>query len=259
METFILVLKIIGGILLGIFVCVLYARWSIKKNDNNTKRIVTDEDTSIGLKTCPDGHLYKHRKQCPYCSLLKDFNPPKRELNLEDIRTHFQSNINFKEFITDILKKDAESRGIKSRYIPNLSFEGGWGYSMEDAIIIDLEDSLSCIQLEREIVELRLNLELFLGRQRGDRFYVIKKKSFYQGLLNDGKKKYDKLEYEHICLSETDNDELVKEYEEYEKNPTAYSSDFLLEHNKKRVSLMYHVKSEFFFDITKIRDSFYEK
>ena len=195
-----------------------------------------------------------------YCEILKDFHPPNRELNLEKDRKYFQNNINFNKLINDCITDTqcdryfSEWYAIYSSYNHNLPFNGGWGYIMEDAIVIDLEDSSSVVKLEYKIVDLLLRLELFYLRQIGDRFYDIQGKMNLQSLLSENGKIYDKLLFEHVCLYQTDYDDLSNDYEQYESNPADYDYDFLLEHNKKRISLMYHVKSEFFFDISKIKN-----
>lgn len=222
-----------------------------------------DNQNEKGIRICPKGHLFEDGEQCPYCSILKDFHPQLRELNLDDIRKHFQGNFNLKNlmtyFITDPRLSDSDEyiSAWKEMYLSNnqnFLFSGGWGYSKEDAIIIDMEEDFWGVQFEYKIARLRLNIELFLSRQRGDRFYDIQEVSLMQSLLDDDKKQYDKLEFEHICLYQTDYDELENEFEQYVNNPMGYDYDFLLEHNKKRLSLMYHVKSEFFFDITKMKN-----
>jgi len=262
METFMGIMYIVLG-LGGILVVIFWAIYLIKQFCGLGKEIIIENvHKKNEVKICPNGHMYKNSNKCPYCSKLKDFNPPKRELNLNDIRSDFCNNYNFKELINDYIIRNAEFSDcvikesdwceIYHSFNQNLpSDKGGWGYTIADAIIIDLNNILEGERLEYKIVKLRLNLELFLYQQKDIRFYDIKEKNIKQTLYSGNKIKYDTLVCEHICFHQTDYDELSKEYEQYEKNPTAYSSDFLLEHNKKRVSLMYHVKSEFFFDVTK--------
>jgi len=255
METFKGIMYIALGIG-GFIVTIIWGAYLIKQFWNIGKEVITENAHKKNeLKICPNGHMYKNSNKCPYCSKLKDFNLPKRELNLAEIRTYFQSYKNFNEYINDTFIHEnhfdnrfiSKCREIYISYNKNFPIKGGWGYTVNDAIIIDLANSYRSEQFAYEIAKIRLYFELFMCRKSYDISEISRKETLYSGK----KEKYYVLLLKHICFSQTDYEELDNDLKRYENNPTDYNYDFLLEHNKKRVSLMYHVNSEFFFDVTK--------
>jgi hypothetical protein len=223
----------------------------------------TNEEIPNKLQKCNNGHLhFINQKECPYCEKLKGFQIPERELNLDDTRSYIRDNIDFRNIVMQYKKLNEDYGQYDApvyfsklmRYLDNWLIKGGWGYSKEDAIVIDTTNHLEGISLEYDISSLRIHLELFYTRQRGNRFYDIQQKSSIQRVKNEGQEQeqsFDVLNFHHTCLHQTDYIELAEEMRLFQSNPSAYDTDkFLLEHNKKRIQKMYHVKSEIWFDIS---------
>lgn len=140
-----------------------------------------------------------------------------------------------------------------------LPIKGGWGYSKEDAIIIDSNDEVvekgipfDGIGLEHLIVKKRLLEELIIFKSDEDKtsFSNIQHKVVKQSLLfEDNNRKIDHLVVEGTCF-------LHHEWLELKNEMFSGEDDFDLEaHFEKEDKLIFYFTSEYFFDIT----SFYGK
>ena len=149
----------------------------------------------------------------------------------------------------EVISEHFESRGR------DLPISGGWGYSKDDACIIDKFDSVvdpnvpfNGIAIEYIFVEKRIYEEMIICRSSGDEFAGIKWELIRQELITDKDRKYDKLLFEISAFPEKDWEELKAEYE----GPKGYGNqNFDLEaHEKKRQQRMIKITREFWFDIT---------
>ncbi len=118
-----------------------------------------------------------------------------------------------------------------------LPIKGGWGYNIEDAIIIDKFDEtvdkaipFDGIALEYLIVEKRIYEELIIFRKKREKFCHIEWKPSKQSLLHREGKNYDHLIIEGTCFIDKDFEMLKREYEENISNP-----DFNLDEHKEKV------------------------
>ena len=148
-----------------------------------------------------------------------------------------------------VIAADFEPRGSE------LPIKGGWGYSKDEACIIDKFDPavdpnvpFNGIGIEYIFVEKRIYEEMIICRPSGDEFAGIKWELIRQELITDKDKKYDKLLFEISAFPEKDWEELKAEYE----GPNGYGNpNFDLEaHEKKRQQRMIKITREFWFDIT---------
>ena len=138
--------------------------------------------------------------------------------------------------------------------IPEFPIHGGWGYSKEDAVVIDKYDSIVNQQLpffdgvsyEYTFLEYRNYLELITSRPDDDRYSMIRYKTLHQEVIAGGDKKYDHITIEVTCLKDEDFDELKKEWEENSENEN-FDHD---EHNKKRDTKTIHFEREGWFEIS---------
>lgn len=141
-----------------------------------------------------------------------------------------------------------------------LPIRGGWGYSLEDACIIDKSDPLvdpsvpfDGVGLEYVFVEKRIYEEMIIFRPDGEKFSGIKWKLQQQSTLHEGERVFDKLVFEITAFPEKDWEDLRAEFE----GPQGYGHPKFDDeaHERERQEKMVRVTREFWFDIT----SFYEQ
>ncbi|WP_258105703.1 hypothetical protein [Marinoscillum sp. MHG1-6] len=98
-------------------------------------------------------------------------------------------------------------RQVLSEDFQEYPIKGGWGYTMEDVIIIDKNDPINTsqifrgIQIEKSIVEKRIHEELIIFRPKGDRYMNIDWKMIKQNLYMKDDLVYDELIYQVTAFS----------------------------------------------------------
>lgn len=146
----------------------------------------------------------------------------------------------------DIISQDFKSVG-------ELPIKGGWGYSIEDAVIIDKndplllnEDNVDFLSIQKVFVEKRIYEELIVFRNRNDDFLGIKWKMLKQELIRVDERAYDILTFEVTALPRKDWELLKQEWEENSES-VSFDKDF---HFEKHNSLSVIYTTQYFFDIT---------
>lgn len=157
--------------------------------------------------------------------------------------------INSKESPREILAADFKSlRGV-------LPIRGGWGYSQEDACIIDKNDPLvdpsvpfDGVGLEYVFVEKRIYEEMIIFRPDGEKFSGIRWNLQQQSTFREGWMVFDKLVFEITAFPHKDWEELKAEFE----GPQGYGHpEFNDEaHERKRQEKMVRLTREYWFNIT---------
>ena len=101
-------------------------------------------------------------------------------------------------------------KGVYSN-IPEFPIHGGWGYSKEDAVIIDKNDSIVNQQLpffdgvsyEYTFLEYRNYLELIISRPDDDKYSMIRYQLLHQELVTDDDNYYElKDEWENNSMND---------------------------------------------------------
>ena len=136
-----------------------------------------------------------------------------------------------------------------------LPIRGGWGYSQEDACIIDKYDPLvdpSCpfngVKVEYGFIEKRIYEEMIIFRPDGEKFSGIEWNLLKQSTLHAEERTFDKLIFEITAFSDNDWAELKADFEKANGNG---HFDFDADaHEKKRQDKILRFTSEFWFDIT---------
>jgi hypothetical protein len=136
-----------------------------------------------------------------------------------------------------------------------LPIRGGWGYTREDACIIDKNDPVvdpslpfDGVGLEYLFVEKRIYEEMIIARREGDEFSGIEWTLQEQNLIDDAGRKYERLLFDITAFHHNDWEELKSEFEGAQG---CDHPDFDLEaHKKKRQNKMMRFTKEFWFDIT---------
>ena len=169
-----------------------------------------------------------------------------------------------------VLKKINISSGLKVtpremlefqfKSIGTIPISGGWGYTKDDAVIIDKDDPsvikgipFDGLAIEQIFVEKRTYAELITFKPEGSRFNGIEWQMLKQSLINDQDRHFDRLEYK-ICGHLDDDWKYLKE--EYEKNNYFEGNrEGRIKHEAEHLNRMTCYETEFWFDIT----SFYGK
>ncbi|MBV2235314.1 MAG: hypothetical protein KUL75_07180 [Sterolibacterium sp.] len=136
-----------------------------------------------------------------------------------------------------------------------LPIRGGWGYSQEDACVIDKNDPLvdpslpfNGVGVEYIFVEQRIYEEMIIFRPEGERFSGIEWELQMKSTVRKEGRIFDNLVFEITAFSDEDWEELRAEFEEpngYEH--PAFDSEA---HERKRQEKMVRFTREFWFDIT---------
>lgn len=167
-----------------------------------------------------------------------------------DIQT---PRIRSEESPRDILAADFRSMG-------EIPIRGGWGYTIDDPVIIDKNDPIvpkgipfDGVGLEYVFIEKRIYEELIIFRPEDDRYSGTEWKLLKQELSRHSGRSYDVLTIEVTALPDRVWEELKAEWE----GPKGYgSSGFDAdEHMKKRDSQTIRYVTEYHFDITSFYDS----
>ena len=136
-----------------------------------------------------------------------------------------------------------------------LPINGGWGYTKEDAVVIDREDPVVLkgipfdgVGIEYIFVEERIYEELIGYESEDGKYSVIGWNLLEQRLIFDDERKYDVLSYEVTAIPESDWDSLKTEWE---CNTELQGSESEMKaHIEKRNIKMICYSTECWFDIT---------
>jgi len=136
-----------------------------------------------------------------------------------------------------------------------LPITGGWGYTKDDAVIIDKNDPVvpeglpfDGVGIEYIFVEKRIYEELIIFKLLGEPYAGIRWDQIEQNLESHDGRHYDVLSYEVTAFSESDFNELKDEAES--NNYFKDSSEGWAAHEEKRESKMISYTTEYWFDIT---------
>ena len=139
--------------------------------------------------------------------------------------------------------------------IGELPIQGGWEYTIEDAVVIDRNDPIVSkvlpfdgVGIEYVFVEKRIYEELIIFREKHKQYSGIEWDLLEQGLAHRNNRSYDKLIFEVTALPDKDWEELKAEWE----GPDGFiSTDFDEDaHIQKRDSRTIRYITEYWFDIT---------
>lgn len=149
-------------------------------------------------------------------------------------------------------------RAFISKHHPSagdLPIRGGWGYSIEDAVVIDMDDpavvdpsTFNGVGIEYVFVEKRIYDELIVTRQEADQYAGITWNLIKQRLMSVGDQKFDEMEFEVCGFRVADWNALKAEWEGPDG---ATSGSFDKEaHERKRQRLKGHYTATYYFDVT---------
>ena len=157
------------------------------------------------------------------------------------------------------IRSDETSREIIAADFKSLDGElpiyGGWGYSREDAVVIDKNDPIVAkdipfdgIGIERVFIEKRIYEELIIFRSEDSKCSGIEWNLIKQELKNYNDRTYDVLYFVVTAIPDSDWEALKSEWE---SNDGFQSSEANLKsHMDKRDRKTIRYETEYWFDIT---------
>jgi len=173
-----------------------------------------------------------------------------------------------KDVIFENVPSDLNPRKIIGHvYKTDLPIKGGWGYSKDDAVIIDKNDdsiknstaNFDGVSLEYWFAQRRAWLEFITGRVENDRFSGVELKLITQSLHQTDNKTYDCLIFSITALRDDDFDELKEDWNYItngSNNLTIEEQENKKQENEqRREDKLIRIKAEYWFEIS----SFYNK
>ena len=162
---------------------------------------------------------------------------------------------NFNDSIEFVLKSYKASE-VLAMYYPDKKWpiEGGWGHSMDDAVIINMDNSREGVKFEYEYMEAISSIIYAVLKPETEAMKVmnvrLKKQLLILGQDAHEGHSYDKMEVEISGLIPSDLEMLRKDFADHNE----YEGD---EEGKKKFDELYlsklkKVPAEFWFDITRI-------
>lgn len=162
---------------------------------------------------------------------------------------------NFNDSIEFVLKGYKASE-VLAMYYPDKKWpiEGGWGHSMDDAVIINMDNSREGVKFEYEYMEAISSIIYAVLKPETEAMEVmsvrLKKQLLILGQDAHEGHSYDKMEVEISGLIPSDLEMLRKDFADHNE----YEGD---EEGKKKFDELYlsklkKVPAEFWFDITRI-------
>ena len=115
--------------------------------------------------------------------------------------------------IEKISAEDGISKIIKSAFDMDLDISGGWGYSRNDAIVInEMDDNIA--QLQHTLCSIRTHLELNLTREAQDRYAGINLNEVSRENIDMDGKHYKKITYKIDAMLESEYAKFINEYKQ---------------------------------------------
>ncbi len=158
--------------------------------------------------------------------------------------------------VENLITANSPREILHSRFksIDEMPIHGGWGYTKNEAVIIDKHDKIvpqylpfDGVNLEHIFIQYRTYLELITIRAEDDRFSGINFKLSKQELFEDDDGKiYDKLTMHITAHRDQDFEELKEEWESGLSNK---GFDYEA-HEKKREEKLIHIERECWFEIS---------
>ena len=146
---------------------------------------------------------------------------------------------------------------LKNAYSLELPITGGWGYSVDDSVVINKNDpalpkghSVDAPSIEHLFFEKRVYAELIVFRNANDKYSGIKWDLIEQNLEFEGDRKFDCLRFQVSAFPDEDWNYLKDEWEQnhhFENDPEGQDR-----HDAERLSRQCHYDTECWFDITSI-------
>ena len=140
-----------------------------------------------------------------------------------------------------------------------LPISGGWGYSVDDCVVIDKDDAsvdpsvpFKGVPIEYQFIEKRIYAELIVFKSEAERSSGIQWELLSQMCEAIDGKTYDILDFKVTAYKDDDWNYLKKDWVDndgFKDNPSG-----LKNHTEERDKRMYFYNAQFWFDITSFHD-----
>jgi hypothetical protein len=139
---------------------------------------------------------------------------------------------------------------IKDTFDVELSMEGNWGYTKENASVIkSVQNEMPLNQLEHMITSMRAHIEMNLTQEENNRYGAINANERARETIHNDALVYDKVTYEITAIKEDLFKAFILEYKEgYEKE-----SFDLSEHFSRRKSATLTREIVHYFEVSNIQ------
>jgi len=137
---------------------------------------------------------------------------------------------------------------IKSAFGVDLDIDGGWGYTQEDALIIN-DASIPLAQLQHTLCSIRAHLEMSMTLPKEERYGAINVNEIKREEKEFNIRKYDIITFEVSGMLE----EVYKKFiDEYKAGQDSDSFD-IKDHFDRRKKETHGRQEAFWFDVTNIK------
>ena len=104
---------------------------------------------------------------------------------------------------------------IKSAFDTDLSVSGGWGYTQDEATVLELiQENFSLSQIEHMLASMRTYLEMNMTLEAKERYGSINLNELSRETIHENTTIYDKVYYEISAMKETVYADFINEYKE---------------------------------------------
>ena len=138
---------------------------------------------------------------------------------------------------------------IKSIFDADLDLSGGWGYTQENATVINtLPKGMPLAQLQHMVTSIRTHLEMNITQEQDNRYGGINANERVREESITDKKTFNKVTYEITAMKE---DLYMAFIKEYKKNYGKEEFD-LNEHFKKRAKATLTREEIYYFEVSQV-------
>jgi len=104
---------------------------------------------------------------------------------------------------------------IKSTFDVDLALAGNWGYTKEDATIIEaLPENMTLSQMEHMVTSIRAHLEMNITQEQENRYGAINANERAREEIKSKESFFNKVTYEITAIKEDPYNAFIKEYKE---------------------------------------------
>jgi len=126
---------------------------------------------------------------------------------------------------------------------------GGWGYTQDDACVIELDTEYDGVSFEQKFIEYRTYEELIVFRRKEDRYSGIRVEKGNQALIVKDDRHYDRVDYTVTAFRDEDWEMLREDWQSHD----GYKDDLkgLMRHRGLRKSKEVTYSTVGWFDISR--------
>ena len=147
---------------------------------------------------------------------------------------------------TPLTHENNLSEIIKNAFDMELSIDGGWGYTQDEATVVNDFQNIPPKQFEHTFASMRAYGEMNMSLPEEERYGSINVNELSREEITDNGKNYDKVTYEISAMKESDYAAFIDEYKEGYGSETFDMTD----HFNRRKEATLKRNATHWFDIT---------